>query len=822
MGLYYNVSFEVAGILMLLLLLTFIWNQYGTVRTPGSRAFMRLVVLILIAECFDVLTACMSNSLERLPYVLGMIANTLYFGSSAVCEFLLVDYVGAYTKKGRMNVGLRRLNEVVLVAYLLVLLVNIPYGLIFVIQDGVYLHGSFHILSYIVPAYYLLTVLVVLANNRQDFTAKQIGCDLTFVGFSVAGLALQAFFFPNTLLAVFGATLGALVLFFAQETPDYVKLVRTMDELEGLRAHLQEEVEHQTSLAKKRQREVEELTLETVRALASAIDAKDEYTNGHSNRVSTYSVMLARELGWNETRQENLGLAALLHDVGKIGVPDSVLNKPTSLSEMEFQIIRSHPTVGAEILKHTDNTIPGIVGVVKYHHERWDGKGYPEGLAGEDIPLPARMVGIADAFDAMTSDRVYRRAMSLERVREELVRGCGTQFDPELCQLFVAMVDRGDFTDLLPAQQRRREQGVFPLIKENFQRAQEALEASGYRDSLTGLLAREQGEERIRGLMGDFDGCLMLFDVDDLQALNRTYGYRTGDAALKALAESLMSRVGSGVACRLRGGRFMAFVPEMSPLAAQAFAADVLESFAVQPQMNELQVTASAGLCCTSQGDSPERRLAEADKALYHTKQSGKGGAFLFGGYPSSSGASADPIGAEAEVNLELTELAHLAASVEGVEGVRSDCLDAKGASGQLGGDFALEGARGQFFSRLSDCLHGQATDTPYGTLVMITLEEVEKGALPAEDMERALSFMETAVGQGIRSGDIWVRYSSMQVLIALFGVEQGCEGPIIERVLRSYYRCCDMGEKVRVSYGSVGVGRPPRQLQPQAASGTI
>ena len=190
--------------------------------------------------------------------------------------------------------------------------------------------------------------------------------------------------------------------------------------------------------------QVEQMSMQMVKALASAIDAKDKYTNGHSFRVAEYSAIMAQELGWPRGKVNDLRYEALLHDVGKIGIPDSVLNKNGKLTDIEFNVIRSHTTIGADILKSITG-LPGAKLVARNHHERYDGTGYPDGLAGEDIPITARIVGLADAYDAMNSDRVYRPALKSEVIRMELIKGRGTQFDPELLDLFLKLWDSGRF-----------------------------------------------------------------------------------------------------------------------------------------------------------------------------------------------------------------------------------------------------------------------------------------------------------------------------------------------------------------------------------------
>lgn len=198
---------------------------------------------------------------------------------------------------------------------------------------------------------------------------------------------------------------------------------------------------------------------ETVMAIANAVDAKDVRTNQHSNRVAEYSVLIAQEMKcfkwWQKNRfLSNLKKAAQMHDIGKIGVPDAVLNKVGRLDDKEYAEMKSHVTRGADILKDF-TLVEHVVDGTLYHHERYDGKGYPYGLKGDAIPLYARIIGVADAFDAMTSNRVYRNHMDTEYVMNEMRRGRGAQFDPEALDAFMRLIDKGTINlDKLYAQRR--------------------------------------------------------------------------------------------------------------------------------------------------------------------------------------------------------------------------------------------------------------------------------------------------------------------------------------------------------------------------------
>lgn len=183
-----------------------------------------------------------------------------------------------------------------------------------------------------------------------------------------------------------------------------------------------------------------EMGNQTIVAIAKTVDAKDERTSEHSRRVSEYSMMIAKRYGFTDEECENLRKAALLHDIGKIAIPDSVLNKPARLTDEEYATMKTHVTRGAAILKDF-TMIDHVVEGAKFHHERYDGRGYPDGLKGEDIPLYGRIIAIADAFDAMTANRVYRQKQDFDYVLSELHKGRGTQFDPELLDIFLSLID---------------------------------------------------------------------------------------------------------------------------------------------------------------------------------------------------------------------------------------------------------------------------------------------------------------------------------------------------------------------------------------------
>ncbi len=232
--------------------------------------------------------------------------------------------------------------------------------------------------------------------------------------------------------------LGAMDFIRKPFTPDVLSLrIQHILELARLRLNLTEAVSRKTE-------EIESMSLHIVQALAETIDAKDNYTSGHSTRVAEYAREIARRAGYESRQQEEIYMMALLHDIGKIGIPDDVINNTGQLNDSEYEMVKSHSWVGARILRKIEE-MPRLLEGARWHHEWYDGTGYPDGLAGESIPEPARIIAVADAYDAMSSERRYRSGMSETEIRKEIENGKGTQFDPRFADIMLSMMDEGFF-----------------------------------------------------------------------------------------------------------------------------------------------------------------------------------------------------------------------------------------------------------------------------------------------------------------------------------------------------------------------------------------
>ncbi len=250
--------------------------------------------------------------------------------------------------------------------------------------------------------------------------------------------------FPDIDLAVEAMRLGAYDFLIKPADLDLVILSvkkalekkRLEEEILAYRSHLERLVGERTAKLQQAYRILKKAHLDSVKVLAEAIDAKDPYTRGHSDRVTRMSLKIAFQFGFAEDRLESLEYGALLHDIGKIGIKDEVLQKPSALNSEEYLYIQEHPLIGVKIVEGLDFFKDKIL-VIRHHHEHFDGSGYPDGLVGEAIPLEARIVAVPDAFDAMTSARPHRGMMPLQDVLTELEKCKGTQFDPRVLNIFL-------------------------------------------------------------------------------------------------------------------------------------------------------------------------------------------------------------------------------------------------------------------------------------------------------------------------------------------------------------------------------------------------
>ena len=312
--------------------------------------------------------------------------------------------------------------------------------------------------------------------------------------------------------------IGMLVLFF-------VNLVRTISQVRDLeRTRQQQEI-------RKRRKQMETMSLQMIQTLVTTIEAKDEYTRGHSHRVAEYSALIAKELGWKQKDIFHLRNAAHLHDIGNIGIPDAILNKPARLTDEEYAVIKEHTIIGAEILKNI-TLVKHVVEVARSHHECYDGTGYPDGRKGEEIPIEARIIAVADSYDAMRSRRIYRNMLKPEAIYEQFQKNRGVQFDPEITDTFLRLLDEGRLVIEDEYAGTNAEYGLTEAETEiekfitNVISTMCTLEDSEGFDFLTGLPMRNRGEKLAAQFMQRYSGFLVFLDMDNLKKLMISMGIK--------------------------------------------------------------------------------------------------------------------------------------------------------------------------------------------------------------------------------------------------------------------------------------------------------
>lgn len=439
MKLIYNIDFEVAGVIFILVIYAALRIFYSD-KSEVNKKFKQLVKCTLAAEIMDIVTAVTISYGSVISPELNIIANTVYFALTFSLGYTLLRYVESYVGHSKRLKDIRA-NKVLYLLLLVILAINMITGILFDFNaDGEYIHGSLYLLVYLVPIYYVLYSAAVLAKNHGFFNLRQKVSISVYMITCIVGPVLQLLLFPDILLGVFTSSIALFIILFSMETPDYYLLIKTLAELDDLRKNLEVEVKKRTKEAEERKEKVERLSEQIILTLAKTIDAKDTYTNGHSERVAAYSKEIAARMGMSESRQQEIYHMGLLHDIGKIGISDAIINKPGRLTDEEYRAITEHPEIGEKILANISE-FPDVSIGAKYHHEKYDGTGYPDKVKGEDIPFPAMIIGIADAYDAMTSKRSYRNILPQQVVREEIKKGKGTQFHPKCADIMLQMID---------------------------------------------------------------------------------------------------------------------------------------------------------------------------------------------------------------------------------------------------------------------------------------------------------------------------------------------------------------------------------------------
>ena len=393
------------------------------------RALTLLEVYAALLLIMDRYAYIYRGNTTELGWWMVRISNfSVFLFSHCILHAFTLYLCDLFTNEGGLKTIPRRLlvAEVIFGVSIIFLIFGAVTGLYYTFdENNCYHRGPGLLLSYSLPGIMIILQLSVIFQYYKNI-AKNIRIPLLFFSMMPALATIVQFFcygisFQNI------ASVGMAVLLYIFVIIDMNKRVEQVNRLE-------------VKYLKDEQQNIMTLFNQTAMALANAIDAKDEYTHGHSMRVAEYAKKIAEAAGKDEKYCTDVYYAGLLHDVGKIGVPVSIINKTGKLSDAEFAEIKKHPVIGKQILSSITKS-PYLSIAANSHHERYDGRGYPEGLKGEDIPEIARIISVADSYDAMTSKRSYRDPIPQQKVREEIVKGTGTQFDPVFAKIMLHLID---------------------------------------------------------------------------------------------------------------------------------------------------------------------------------------------------------------------------------------------------------------------------------------------------------------------------------------------------------------------------------------------
>ena len=549
--------------------------------------------------------------------------------------------------------------------------------------------------------------------------------------------------------------------------PEILKLrVDHLVELHYYRKELESEI-------KKQKKKVSDLSFQAMITIAHTIDLKDRYGEGHSLRVALYSREIARRLGWTVEELENLYNVALLHDIGKIAIEDSILNKMGTLTEQEYESVKRHTKVGADIVKNT-TFIPGIKEGISYHHERYDGTGYV-GLKGKDIPLIARILAVADAVTAMEEDRPFRRRLSSMELEKELISNKGKQFDPDIVNVAVEMLHEGYDVDEKLAQMMKQIPGdvseTGELMRQVVTTSTQETKSELEKDSLTGFLNRRSFEEKIEKFLRKpmSYGTFFMMDMDNFKSVNDTYGHLAGDELILIFADIIKNCVREqDFVFRVGGDEFAIFFPYLDKEKVIRKRADeIMSCFAKERErLGYSNCSVSIGIMtkyAKSNNMDYDKLYKCADNALYYVKNNGKDDFHIY--------ASAIMDGGMDSLEQEQLDVQQLIQRV----------AERKEYMGAYRVEYDSFSYIYRFIAR-----NVERTKQPV-QIALFTFPLKEKSEEEVMKIQNSLALLEKAIAQSLRRGDVTSRISLTQQIVILMGANKENGMHVVDRMVQCY-----------------------------------
>ncbi len=534
-------------------------------------------------------------------------------------------------------------------------------------------------------------------------------------------------------------------------------------------AELKRRLENQI---KRKTRQIEEAAFKAISVIADAVDSKGKYSRGHSVRVAKCAALIARKLGWSEKDVSNMYYVALLHDIGNICISDETIGKPSKLTDEEFEEVKKHPIFGSEILKNV-SSIEGVVEGALYHHERFDGSGYNCSLKGDEIPMVARIITVADAYDAMTGIRVYKERLDDSDVQDELKKGKGSQFDPDVVDAMLALIDEGiDFSEEFGISDELDSKNLADesteLLKTILDKYTDVVKIDAQKDSLTGVWNRRYTENAINHYLRNKEssGALFMMDMDNFKWINDTYGHVVGDDMLVLFADILKQNIrGTDILCRIGGDEFVIFFKgEFTVAEVENKAKAIIRSLDEKLYIPETdhKVSASVGISIVDSDTTDFTSLYNnADKALYYVKQNGKGHYHFF---------STENSGLEfsTEENIDIESIKEFLNEKEFKNGV-----------------YQVEYSG---FQKIYRFLYRTIARTKQVVQLLLFTITNEDGGSPIPNTEEVLEKTEEAISKSLRRGDVSTSYNRSQFIVILVDADYDSGIIVADRIVSNFY----------------------------------
>lgn len=429
---YRNVNIALESFSLLICIVLIIYQLVERKSKNKSNKWFSAMVLTNMGMLWgDLCDWCFGGNPQEWAYYLQVVFTlVVYFACSGLLLFSLFGWIiSCINQKTQISKLWIRIG-LFFSAVQVLLAVTMPiHKICYINEEHHYMRGKYFLLTQICPYIMYLMAIVLLIRYRKAFKKSERIYLGVFVLIPVVAELIQVATYVYTTLNVAVAVGLIIVLTFIQSQREIDSEQKIKDLIIDENRKLEELQSFQESLSG-----------QLIDVLCSTVEAKDVYTRGHSLRVAQYAREIMYRLGGDEKAQQEVYYIGILHDVGKIRVQDEIINKKGRLTDEEYEQIKLHTVAGYQILRGVD-VIPDLAVGARWHHERYDGKGYPNGLAGENIPLVARIISVADAYDAMTSNRSYHKTMPQNVVREEIKKGMGTQFDPKIAQIMLDMID---------------------------------------------------------------------------------------------------------------------------------------------------------------------------------------------------------------------------------------------------------------------------------------------------------------------------------------------------------------------------------------------